>query len=91
MVSELSLNFTYIYAIGAAQGLILAIALWHKSVNQRSNKVLSVWMLFLVLDLFMKVIYLNDSQTPLLPGYTLVAFSLSYMAVSFTCTSKVSR
>ncbi len=68
------MSFTYIYAIGAAQGLILAIALWNKKVNKRSNRVLSVWMLLLVVDLFMKVIYLNNPQTVLLPGYVLVTF-----------------
>ncbi len=68
------MNFTYIYAIGAAQGLILAIALWTKQVNKRSNQVLSVWMLLLVMDLIMKVCYLNDQNTAFLPGYVLVTF-----------------
>ena len=68
------MSFTYIYAIGAAQGLILAIALWAKKVNLRSNRVLAVWMLCLVFDLVIKTIYLNNPSTRLLPAYTLANF-----------------
>lgn len=68
------MDFTYIYVIGAAQGLILAIALWIKKFNKRSNRVLSVWMLFLVVDLSIKSIYLNNPTTRLLPVYTLAHF-----------------
>ncbi len=68
------MNFTYVYVIGAAQGLILAVALWTKEANKRSNRVLSVWMLLLVVDLIMKVLYINDQDTAFLPGYVLVTF-----------------
>ena len=68
------MNFTYIFAMGAAQGLVLAIALWVKQVNKRSNRVLSVWMLCLVFDLTVKTIYINNPTTRFLPAYTLAHF-----------------
>ncbi|MGJ8663428.1 MAG: helix-turn-helix domain-containing protein, partial [Marinicella sp.] len=64
----------YLYVIGAAQGFILAIALLLKKVNQHSNKVLAVWLLLLGFDLLMKVVYLNNQNTDLLPAYVLVQF-----------------
>ena len=68
------MDFTYFYAIGAAQGFILAIALFLKKENRRSNQVLALWMIILVFDLIMRVVYLNDQYTYLLPAYTLVQF-----------------
>lgn len=68
------MSFTYIYVIGAAQGLFLAIALWFKTVNIRSNRVLAVWMLCLVFDLTIKSIYLTNPSTQFLPAYTLANF-----------------
>jgi AraC-like DNA-binding protein len=53
---------TTLYTIAAAQGFLLAIALWHKTVNNSSNRVLSVWMLFMVFDLVIKVIYQDNSE-----------------------------
>ncbi|MCX7552911.1 helix-turn-helix domain-containing protein [Marinicella sp. S1101] len=66
--------YTYIYTVGAAQGLVLAIALIIKTANIRSNRLLAVWMLCLVFDLTIKVIYLNDPHSPLLPAYVLASF-----------------
>ena len=65
---------SYIYVIGAAQGFILAIALLLKKVNVHSNKVLAVWLLLLVFDLTMKLVYLNNPNTAWLPGYILIQF-----------------
>ena len=53
-----------LYTIAAAQGFLLAIALWRKTVNNTSNRVLSVWMLFMVFDLAIKIIYLEDLNKP---------------------------
>ena len=66
--------WSYIYAIGAAQGFVLAIALLRKKTNVASNQVLAVWMFCMVFDLTMKTIFLNDRSTPLLPLYTLIVF-----------------
>ncbi len=71
-----------IYTIGAAQGLLLAIALWRKTANISSNRVLSVWMVFLVFDLSMKTIYLNDHNTPLISGY-LISLLFPFVHGSF--------
>lgn len=53
---------TTLYTIAAAQGFLLAIALWRKTVNNTSNRVLSVWMLFMVFDLVIKVIYQDNPE-----------------------------
>lgn len=68
------MSFTYLYAIGAFQGLILAIALLAKKANANSNRVLALWMLCLVLDLTIKTIYFNNPATPLLPAYVAAHF-----------------
>ena len=73
---------TYIYSIAAAQGFILAVALWRKNVNQNSNRVLSVWLLFLAFDLSIKVIYLNNKDTSLISAY-LLALLFPFLYGSF--------
>lgn len=75
-------TYSFIYAIGAAQGFILAIALWRKTTNNASNKVLSVWLLFLAFDLSIKVIYLNNNHTPLMSAY-LLALLFPFLYGSF--------
>ena len=64
----------YIYAIGAAQAMILAIALWRKKVNTLSNKVLTVWLLFLCFDLTTKAIFLSNGGSERSFFYNLVQF-----------------
>lgn len=66
--------YAYIYAIGAAQGFILAVALLIKAANIKSNRVLAVWMLCLVFDLVVKVVYINDRSTPWISAYILATF-----------------
>ena len=65
---------TTIYTIAAAQGFLLAIALWRKTVNNTSNRVLSVWMLFMVFDLTIKVISLNSTVKPWALADVLILF-----------------
>lgn len=67
-------SWSYIYVIGAAQGFVLAIALFRKKVNSQSNKILSIWIFLMAFDLAMKSIFLNNPKTPLLPAYTLIHF-----------------
>ncbi len=64
----------YLYSIGAAQALILAIALWKKEVNSLSNRILAIWLLFLCFDLTVKAISLNSTN---------YGFTLSYRLVQF--------
>jgi AraC-like DNA-binding protein len=66
--------WSFIYVIGAAQGLVLVLALLRKQANLSSNRILAVWISLLVLDLAIKALYLNDPHTPLLPLYTLLHF-----------------
>lgn len=47
-----------VYAIGAAQSLLLALALWRRPVNSQANRLLSVWLAIVALDLTIKTIYL---------------------------------
>lgn len=64
----------YIYSIGAAQALLLAIALWRKKVNTTSNKVLTVWLLFLCFDLATKAYFLSNLEDGRSFFYNLVQF-----------------
>lgn len=66
--------YAYIYAIGAAQGFVLAIALLIKAANVKSNRILAVWMLCLVFDLVVKVVYINDQSTRFISAYVLATF-----------------
>ena len=54
-----------IYIVAAAQGVILALALWRRVINVNSNKVLAWWLLFMVLDLTVKSIYLANDRPPM--------------------------
>jgi AraC-like DNA-binding protein len=68
------MGLTTIYTIAAAQGFLLAIALWRKAVNNTSNRILSVWMLFMVFDLTIKVISLNSTIKPWTLADVLILF-----------------
>jgi AraC-like DNA-binding protein len=72
----------YIFAIAAAQGFILSLALYRKKVNPHSNKILSLWIFLLSFDLILKSIYLNDPKTSLLSAYTFIQF-FPYLYGSF--------
>jgi len=67
-------HWSFIYVIGAAQGLVLVLALIRKQANLHSNRILAVWISLLVFDLAIKAVYLNNRDTALLPLYTLVHF-----------------
>ena len=47
-----------VYAIGAAQSLLLALALWRSPVNAQANRLLSAWLAIVAFDLSIKTIYL---------------------------------
>ncbi len=64
----------YLYIIGAAQGVILALALWNKKANALSNRVLGIWLIFLAFDLFMKVVFMNNKDTPFIFFYRIIQF-----------------
>lgn len=66
--------WSVIYLIGAAQGVVLAFALLRKRANQRSGRVLAIWLALLAFDLTLQLVYFNNRQTPLLSFYILVGF-----------------
>ena len=73
---------TYIYTIGAAQGVILAIALFRKKANLSSNRVLAVWLLILAFDLLARSLYLQNQNTRFLPAFIIAVF-LPFLHGSF--------
>ena len=66
------MNYSTIYFIGAAQGFILAIALWKRKANSRSNHVLAVWMILLAFDLSLKALFLNGVRGFIIHPYIFV-------------------
>lgn len=62
-----------VYAIGAAQALLLALALWRRTVNPQANRVLAAWLAIVGVDLTIKSLYLAAPGPGLLPAYRLVA------------------
>lgn len=47
-----------VYAIGAAQAVLLALALWRRPVNAQANRLLAAWLAIVGVDLTIKAIYL---------------------------------
>ena len=66
------MNYSTIYFIGAVQGFILAIALWRRKANNRSNHVLAVWLVLMALDLSLKALYLNGMRGVIIRPFILV-------------------
>jgi AraC-like DNA-binding protein len=66
------MNYSTIYFIGAAQGFILAIALWRRKANNRSNHVLAIWLILMAIDLSLKALYLNGIRHFVLRPFILV-------------------
>jgi len=64
-------KITYIFAIGAAQGLLLAIFFFNKKKNRTANRLLSATMLIFATDLISGVTYLAGyiKNIPLLFGF----------------------
>ena len=53
--------WTFVFAIGAAQAALLALALWQRPVNVGANRVLAVWIALIGIDLVVKAIYWDPS------------------------------
>ena len=87
------MNFSTIYFIGAVQGFILAIALWRRNANSKSNHVLAIWMVLMAIDLTLKALFLNGMRGYILRPFILVQLfpflygSLFYLYVR-TLTTK---
>jgi hypothetical protein len=53
--------WTIVFAIGAAQAVLLSLALWRRPVNAGANRVLAVWIALIGIDLAVKAVYWNPS------------------------------
>ena len=51
--------WSIVFAIGAAQAVLLALALWRWPVNTTANRILSVWIGLIALDLAIKSLYFH--------------------------------
>jgi hypothetical protein len=47
-----------LYAVGAVQAAMLALALWRRPANPQANRVLSVWLAIIAADLAVKAMHL---------------------------------
>ena len=85
-----------VYAIGAAQAVLLALALWRREANPQANRILAVWLAIVGLDLAVKALHLAASETApdLLQAYRFVALfpflygSLFYLYVRALTTAR---
>lgn len=88
------MNYSTIYYIGAAQGFILAMALWRRKANNRSNHILAIWLILMSIDLTLKALFLNGMRGYILRPFILVQLfpflygSLFYLYVR-TLTTKI--
>jgi len=73
---------SYIYTIGAAQGVLLAIALFKRHINVNSNRILAVWLLILAFDLVARSLFLLNRDTVFLPAFVIAVF-LPFLHGSF--------
>lgn len=53
--------WTVVFAIGAAQAALLALALWRRPVNAGANRLLAMWIALIGIDLAVKAVYWNPS------------------------------
>ena len=83
-----------IYAIGAAQALLLALALWWRTSNPQANRILAVWLGIVGVDLAVKAFYLAAPGTDRFPAYWFVGLfpflygSLFYLYVRALTTAR---
>lgn len=50
--------WTALYAVGAVQAVMLALALWRREANAQANRVLSLWLAVIALDLAVKSLHI---------------------------------
>jgi AraC-like DNA-binding protein len=65
-------TWVLIYAIGAAQAVLLALALWRRPANAHANRVLAAWTGVVALDLAVKAAYLAAPSADLFKAYRFV-------------------
>jgi AraC-like DNA-binding protein len=65
-------SWSIVFAIGAAQAALLAVALWRRPVNAEANRVLAVWIALIGIDLAVKAMYFDAPTAGLLKAFRLV-------------------
>ena len=64
--------WSIVYAIGAAQAALLALALWRRPVNAAGNRVLAAWIALIGFDLAVKALYFSAPEPGLLKIFRFV-------------------
>ncbi len=83
-----------VFAIGAAQAALLALALWRRPANQHANRLLAAWLAIIGVDLATKAAFLAAPGPGLFPAYRFVALfpflygSLFYLYVRALTTAR---
>src|SRR5690554_1524322 len=67
------MHWIFLYAIGAAQALLLALALWRRPANAAANRVLAAWVALVGVDLAVKAALMADPGPELLRAFRVVA------------------
>lgn len=65
--------WSLVFAIGAGQAALLALALWRRPVNAQANRVLAAWVALIGADLAVKAVYFHGPAPELLKVYRLVS------------------
>lgn len=65
--------WSLVFAIGAGQAALLALALWRRPVNAQANRVLAAWVALIGADLAVKAMYFHGPAPELLKVYRLVS------------------
>ncbi|MEG3192067.1 helix-turn-helix domain-containing protein [Lysobacter sp. D1-1-M9] len=87
-------HWVVIYAIGAAQAVLLALALSRRRVNPQANRVLAAWVAIVGVDLAIKALFLAEPTVALYKPYRFVALfpflyaSLFYVYVRVLTTGR---
>ncbi|MGJ4802748.1 helix-turn-helix domain-containing protein [Luteimonas sp. SDU82] len=58
-----------LYAVGAVQAAMLAPALWRRPVNTAANRVLSLWLALIAIDLAVKAAHISAPQAGFAPAF----------------------
>lgn len=87
-------HWVVIYAIGASQAVLLALALWRRQVNPQANRVLAGWLAIVAVDLAIKALFLAEPKMWLYKPYRFVGLfpylyaSLFYVYVRVLTTGR---
>lgn len=65
-------TWSIVYAIGASQAALLALALWRRGVNPDANRVLAAWIALIGIDLVVKAAYFHAPGPALFKPYRFV-------------------